>query len=535
MKVFLMKLIPLIFVSLFILSCSSASNNNNTNNTEDGGIDSGDTIEDTSNNNQNNNIIDGGNDGDGGIISGDPKLASGITVNLISVYQTVAIPVVSQGEKVTSYNSPIIEGRSTTFTVHVSTDANWTAKSIITQLIIQNGTTETITEDTLTISSNQNPLIPQEGFSFEVDSSLITTATSYGLRFIDENKDEVSDGVSHEGRYPQDDSRVPLGVQSDNGGITLLLVPVIYNIDGSGRLPDVSATQLDIIETLFENVYPVETINITLRDAIEWPQPGYENSSFDFGDMNSYLRELKESDNAGQEVYYFALVRPDETFADFCSGTCTTGQSFKVTNPESGSYRVGTGVGFTGERWGWTVLHEMGHMHGRGHARCGTYLGLDWDFPYSNGEIGVWGYDQRPDPHLLLDPNETVDFMSYCDNRWVSDYHYNLIFDRVITVNSLNKKKSSNIIPHGLLKINNGLAKWESSTYEPPVGEIKGSATFLNSKGETISSVDIWGIAQSHTSQIVWAIPPASQNAVYVEIHGKTSKSSTIIAIPSIH
>ncbi|MXW16714.1 MAG: hypothetical protein F4123_01885 [Gemmatimonadetes bacterium] len=67
--------------------------------------------------------------------------------------------------------------------------------------------------------------------------------------------------------------------------------------------------------------------------------------------------------------------------------------------------------------------HEVGHNMSLPHAPCGNPAGVDPDFPYSGGSIGVWGYD--PFRKRLKGPREFVDVMTYCDPVWISDYNFN--------------------------------------------------------------------------------------------------------------
>ena len=69
-----------------------------------------------------------------------------------------------------------------------------------------------------------------------------------------------------------------------------------------------------------------------------------------------------------------------------------------------------------------TVAHELGHNLSLGHAPCGGPSRVDPNFPYSDGAIGVWGYDFREGGGLV--PPSTRDLMSYCEPEWVSDYHF---------------------------------------------------------------------------------------------------------------
>ena len=82
-----------------------------------------------------------------------------------------------------------------------------------------------------------------------------------------------------------------------------------------------------------------------------------------------------------------------------------------------------------GKPWDTELAHEVGHNLDLLHAPCGGALGTDPDFPYSNGSIGVWGYDFRDGS--VVSPARRRDIMGYCyDLGWLSDYY----FEKVIRV-----------------------------------------------------------------------------------------------------
>ncbi|MDE2796872.1 MAG: M66 family metalloprotease [Gemmatimonadota bacterium] len=66
--------------------------------------------------------------------------------------------------------------------------------------------------------------------------------------------------------------------------------------------------------------------------------------------------------------------------------------------------------------------HELGHNMNLQHAPCGGAGLTDPNYPYSDGSIGVWGYDIHGDS--LLDPWRYNDVMGYCPRDWISDYHF---------------------------------------------------------------------------------------------------------------
>lgn len=68
-----------------------------------------------------------------------------------------------------------------------------------------------------------------------------------------------------------------------------------------------------------------------------------------------------------------------------------------------------------------TMAHELGHNLSLKHAPCGGAALQDPHYPSGDGSIGAWGYDTR---HGELVLPRRRDLMSYCSQRWVSDFHF---------------------------------------------------------------------------------------------------------------
>lgn len=341
------------------------------------------------------------------------RLAPGVQIDAIELYQTVQIPWMSAGELVAS-SVPVIAGRDTLVRVYVSPLDAGSGVEVTAEVTLSGSDLRYESPATAVLaSSTLNVVVP--------GAELLPGATmSVQLTVASGGEEEGASG--HPAMWPSTGSAA-LGVTEASGPLQIRLIPLRDDRGGVGRLPDTSPEQLALFEDLLRALYPATDVQIEVHEVIGW------SSALDFGDINSFLVQLKDDENAPDAMYYYAVIRPAETFADYCFGTCTTGQSFTVRDGASGIYRVGSGVGFPGERWAWTLAHELGHMHGRGHAPCDVSWWSDDDnYPYPGGVIGVRGWDARDGS--LRAPDVDTDVMGYCDVQWMSDYTYLGIFER---------------------------------------------------------------------------------------------------------
>ena len=98
--------------------------------------------------------------------------------------------------------------------------------------------------------------------------------------------------------------------------------------------------------------------------------------------------------------------------------------AFGVRGIANIAYPVSVGTG--GD---YVYTHEVGHTMNLWHAPCnGALSPPDYEFPYDDGSIGVWGYDIAEG--WLLDPGPYRDVMGYCyDDIWISDFHFKRAMD----------------------------------------------------------------------------------------------------------
>jgi hypothetical protein len=84
------------------------------------------------------------------------------------------------------------------------------------------------------------------------------------------------------------------------------------------------------------------------------------------------------------------------------------------------------GIGWDGSQDDEVFAHETGHNWSLLHAPCGGPAGVDPNYPYQNGNIGVYGMDVAA--QTIKQPS-IYDLMSYCTPVWISDYNYKLVQD----------------------------------------------------------------------------------------------------------
>lgn len=361
-----------------------------------------------------------------------PKLASDLALSEVALFQTVRVALAKAGVAAppATPSTPVLVGRKALVRAYVTPAAGFVARSITAELEIDGGAGPIVVRDTRTISGASREADPASVFAFAVDAAQITASTRFAVRLTDAGGKVVAAGSPSDARYPRDGALAPLGARDDAGGVRVTLVPVRWTGDGSNRLPDTSAAQLDVYRGVMTALYPVAHVEFTVRAPIDFGKKTL-TGNVDFSALNQTLTQLRAADAPATDVYYYALVSPADSFAKYCSGSCVTGQSFVVSDPTDETLRVGGGVGWTGEDSAWTMAHELGHEHGRSHAPCGV---KSWDsaYPHTGGQLGTWGWDSRSG--VFQEPTKTTDFMGYCDPAWTSDYTYAALYKRVRSV-----------------------------------------------------------------------------------------------------
>lgn len=375
---------------------------------------------------------------------GDPTaltqpVATGITISEIAMFQSLKVPLAKDGAVADrgSIPLPIVASRDGMMRIYVTPDAGFAPKAITARVKIVNdsptgGFTKVVSATTTISAASQefdlgttiNVMIP--GTYLQPNSVYTVVLNADG---------GSSPSGSSPAKFPQDGSFTDLPAKQGGERLRVMIVPVQYGADGSNRLPDTSDEQIKRYREIFYKLYPAATVEISVRDPWPWAQ-GINPTGQGMNTVLDALGKLRTADQPDPDVYYYGAFAPRDSFGTYCGGGCITGLS-----PIGQPYSVG--VGFTGGGSAETAAHEVGHAHGLSHAPCGGAGGPDPAYPtdpsHAQGKIGVWGYD--PIANKLIDPLPPSaqlaphDVMGYCNNDWISDFHYDKLFKQLRTDN----------------------------------------------------------------------------------------------------
>lgn len=457
-----------------------------------------------------------------------PPLAAGLAITEVAFFQAVKVAVVKDAKAVgaTKRNAPVVANRPAAVRVYVSPGSEFKGGSVTAELRLVDGTTRLpVVKDTKTITKDSTDADPASTFNFEVPAESLPPGVTYQV-LLTAKDGEVPSGANG-ARFPADGGVQALDVQA-SGKLKIVIVPVKYDADGSGRTPDVSTAQLARYRQTFMARYAASDVEITARAPFSYASPISANGS-GFSQVLNAITNLRRADKAPADVYYYGAFAPTQSFNSFCGGGCVTGLSTVVESPKTSVLRASVGVGYPGQDSINTAAHEVGHAHGREHAPCGGAQGVDPDFPYAGGAIGTWGYDIFT--KAFISPTKGRDMMGYCPNEWVSDYTFTALFDRIAAINgnpvstATGETTSSASAQQQLAAPQtfrmatveaDGSVAWggEVELEEEPVDGKSRLVTFVSANGATLGTNQARFYPYDHLPGGVLIVPPAPRESM---------------------
>jgi hypothetical protein len=440
-------------------------------------------------------------------------VAQNITLDEVAVFQGLKVSLAKGGQLADrgSPKMPIVSGRDAVVRLYVTPGSDWSPHDVTARLKITThtptGTLSRIFSTTKTIDKASTDDSMDSTINIPLPGSALLTGATFAV-VLNEDKGSAAQDADP-ARFPQDGSFADMAV-SGGGTVKVVIVPVKYNADGSGRVPETGDDMIKAYSDHFYRLYPAAKIDIQVRDPYDWGSI-IGASGAGFPQVLMAMGGLRASDGVDPDVYYYGAFEPSGSFNAFCGGGCVTGLS-EVGGPFS------VGIGFPGDETTLTAVHEVGHAHGLKHAPCGGAANPDPAFPYPDGSDGVWSLDPL-DVTKLYAPS-TKDMMGYCPApNWISDYHYKKLFVRVESDNHLvAAARIGNTKYRPMYVSDTGEATWGSwtETHWPARGEAR-VATFEGFDGRTIATDDAFYFPFDHLPGGIVMVPERAE--AFASVH----------------
>ncbi len=383
---------------------------------------------------------DGGTDPSGLDDSTFPDLpyAKGIRLTRVLANQGVGIPIFQGGQWVplAERNARLIEDRQTLIWGVWEVDKKWKPRVIRAELkvVLPDGESETLTEEIFVGKGTSTFGSRDLSISWELSPELAAHGSTFQIYLLELDGKGKGSIPLPPPIYPL--TPEPIGFEDSHQVIRVTVVPVQHEYPGScSDVPELSTSDVETLGELLHRRSPTQRVVMTLREPFLWTE-----SLDSYTGLLAALSQLRFEDNANPAQYYAGLVhhcvrtggqaidRPD--FPTKENGwTRTIVSAWRGSAPLTSS----------------TFVHEMGHAQGRRHVRCtGKEGSPDPDYPYPNGNIGVWGYNiVLPDATMpwlsgkTYNPQTTYDFMGYCTgSHHVSDYGWELVYPFIEEISS---------------------------------------------------------------------------------------------------
>jgi hypothetical protein len=455
------------------------------------------------------------------IMNDDRPEATGVDLSAVYMYQASEVPLMESLVGSGAPDIPIVAGRYATFRALVTPHEDFSPRELTGRLYLYRDDVAFAAFQT-DVQVNAASDVADYGstFNFVVPGEVLVPGLSWQVSVVEATKKRggEADGVAS---WP-DGYGQPMTVTEGADMVRLMLVPVRYDADGSGRLPDTSDTAIETYRSFMYSNYPTAEVEIVVGEEFAWSST-ISASGSGWDGLLSAVGAARNEVGAEDDMYLYGVFEPADDFNTFCAGGCVTGLSNLVGSATDVWSRASIGVGYGGGTSAETMVHEVGHAHGRNHVDggCGSGGG-DSEYPHEGGLIGVRGYNWRTD--ALVDPDSTWDFMTYCAPTFVSDHNFGKLHTRITAVSDAYYAMGPSRPYWGLSQLADGSLVWgPDRELRAPPGGLTRTVELLDDDLRSLAKIDAWFAPFSDLpgGQISFADP--GPDVVAVRVDGRVS------------
>lgn len=362
-----------------------------------------------------------------------PRWAADVAIADMLLLQGSSVALTPAGPApLAETNVPVVAGREALLRVMLAPGASWTPRPLEIEVEIEQAAGSTVLRLDFTPNGASTEENLASSANFDLPAGLVTPEAEVSVSLFEALASEPGSPLPRAARFPSAGA-APLRAVQNGGVVEVWFVPLLYAPDGSRRAPDTSPAQIELLRSTLERQYPVSDVLVDVLTPVALASP-MDAEGGGWTDALYQISNLRDALAVPDDVYLYGLVQPEADYGTYCQRGCVTGLSWVGVNPASAWSRSSLGLGYAGGRSADTFAHEVGHAHGRQHSPCGGPANPDPDFPNGGGRLGAWGWDAVDAE--LIDPSTHGDLMSYCRPRWVSDYTFAALSERVQQVNA---------------------------------------------------------------------------------------------------
>ncbi len=343
-----------------------------------------------------------------------PLPARGIALTHVDANQGVAVPITdADGEWIAARTTSLIRHRPLMIRAFIDVVDDWQEREIEGRLHLRNaGGEESDLVTVQTVSADSSSMSAVNSFVWQLPAEAVEPGLEFQVALF-----EVDDAM---GDTPDPDPAPvhPLGgpelvgVEDWPAELRLTLVPVHSTFDGCALTADLNDEVVEEIRASVYTINPVQNVPITVADSpIEIAEALTSGKQ-----VTDALVDRRFADGAAPNEYYVGLY----VGCGLTLSGCMAGGIPSEPTEESAYLRV-IAQRYQPPLTGASLATCLGLAQGRRRVLCsGDEQGVDPNYPYEGGVIGVWGWNIEK--NLIQPPETRYDYLSSCSPRWVSDY-----------------------------------------------------------------------------------------------------------------